>query len=58
MIIVLFNNKIKKIKKLLKMKRFKVFILLLVVAVIIMCSCNKSICPAYASNDNYEQNNN
>ena len=40
------------------MKRFKVFILLLVVTIIIMCSCNKYICPAYASNDNYEQNNN
>jgi hypothetical protein len=40
------------------MKKLKVLIVLIVVTIILMCSCNKYICPAYASNDNYEQKNN
>ncbi len=40
------------------MKRLKILVLALVVIAGIMCSCNKYVCPAYASNADCEQTEN
>lgn len=40
------------------MKRLKILILTLIVTAAIMCSCNKYVCPAYASNVDCKQSEN
>jgi hypothetical protein len=40
------------------MKRIRILILALIVTAALMCSCNRYVCPAYASNADTEETEN